>query len=86
MDRATTHRSKLVRKTFGKNKNAEFIYLPKASPYLNASEQCWCRGKNDLLNSEYDETFEDRCKAVSKYLRAIRFDLDVHKYLNRKTS
>ena len=86
LDRASTHRSKLVRKAFGKNKNIEFIYLPKASTYLNASEQCWNRGKRDLLNSEYYETFEDMRKAVSTYLRTVRFDLDVHRYLNRKTS
>ena len=85
-DRASTHRSKLARKIFGRNKNVEFIYLPKASPYLNASEQCWNGGKRDLLNSEYYETFEDMRKAVSTYLRTVRFDLDVHKYLNRKTS
>jgi len=86
LDRAPTHRSRLARKTFGKNKNVEFIYLPKASPYLNASEQCWHRGKNDLLNSEYYETFDSMRKAVSAYLRTVRFDLDVHKYLSRKTS
>ncbi|MCE2498908.1 MAG: transposase [Nitrosopumilaceae archaeon] len=40
LDRASTHRSKLARKTFDKNKNVELIYLPKASPYLNTSEQC----------------------------------------------
>ena len=56
LDRASTHRSKLARKIFDRNKNVEFIYLPKASSYLNASEQCWNRGKRDLLNSEYYET------------------------------
>ncbi|MCE2498978.1 MAG: transposase [Nitrosopumilaceae archaeon] len=66
LDRASTYRSKLARKAFGKNKNVEFIYLPKASPYLNVSEQCWNKGKRDLLNSEYYETFEDMRK------RAIR--------------
>jgi len=65
---------------------SKVLYLPKASPYLNASEQCWRRGKNDLLNSEYYETFDNMRKAVSEYLRTVRFDLDVHKYLNRKTS
>lgn len=53
LDRAPTHRSRLARKAFGKNRNVEFIYLPKASLYLNASEPCRNRGKRDLLNSEY---------------------------------
>ncbi|MDE0267241.1 MAG: transposase [Thaumarchaeota archaeon] len=40
LDRAPTHCSKLARAAFGRNRNVEFICLPKASPYLNASEQC----------------------------------------------
>ena len=86
LDGASTHRSRLTRETFGGNKNVEFIYLPTASPYLNASEQCWNRGKRDLMNSEYYETFDDMRKAVSTYLRTIRFGLDIHRYLNRKAS
>ena len=86
LDRAPTHRSRRARKTFDRSRNVEFIYLPKASPYLNASEQCWNRGKRDLLNSEHYETFGVMCKAVSTYFRTIRFDLDVHKYLNGKAS
>ena len=45
LDGAPTHRSKLARKAFGKNKNIEFTYLPKASQYLSASEQCRLGGK-----------------------------------------
>ncbi len=86
LDGASTHRSRLTREAFGGNKNVELIYLPTASPYLNASEQCWNRGKRDLMNSEYYETFDDMRKAVSTYLRTIRFDLDIHRYLNRKAS
>ena len=52
LDKAPTHRSRLAREAVGRNRNVEVIYLPKASPYLNASEQCWNRGKRNLLNSE----------------------------------
>ena len=45
LDRAPTHRSKLARKAFGKNKNVEFTYLPEAPRYVNASEPCWPGGK-----------------------------------------
>ena len=85
LDRAPTHHSRRASRAFGKNRNVEFIYLSKASLYLNATEQCWNRGKRDLLNSEHYETFDIMRKAVSIYLRIIRFDLDVH-YLNRKAS
>ena len=50
---------------------------PRGSPYLNASKQCWRMGKNDLLNSEYYEIFDNTRKAISEHLRAVWFDLDV---------
>ena len=86
LDKASAHRSKLLKRKFGKNKNIKFIYLPTASPYLNPSEQCWNKGKNKIMNSEYYESFADLCNAVSKYYRTTRFNLDVYKYVNRKTS
>ena len=86
MDRASTHRSKMMKKKFGKNKNLQIIYLPRASPYLNASEHCWSRGKHDVMNSEYYPTFEDMRNAVSKYYRTTKFNLDLLAYFNRKTS
>lgn len=86
VDGASPHRSKLLKETFGKNKNIKFILLPKASSYLNASEQCWQRGKKVLLDSEYYESFDDMRNAISKYYRTATFNLDIYKFLNRKTS
>ena len=86
MDRASTHRSKMMKKKFGKNKNLKIIYLPRASPYLNASEHCWGRGRHDVMNSEYYATFEDMRNAVSEYYRTTKFNLDIFAYLDRKTS
>ena len=86
LDKASAHRSKLLKQKFGKNKNIKFIYLPTASPYLNPSEQCWSKGKNKIMNSEYYESFADLRNAVSKYYRTTRFSLDVYKYINRKAS
>ena len=41
MDRASTHRAKLVRRLLWENKNIRIIYLSKGSLYLNAVEKCW---------------------------------------------
>ena len=86
LDKATTHRSKLLKEAFGKNRNVKFIYLPTASPYLNPAEQCWSKGKNEIMNSEYHETFVALRNKVSEYYRTTRFNLDIYKYINRKTS
>ncbi|MDE0091600.1 MAG: IS630 family transposase [Thaumarchaeota archaeon] len=84
--KASAHRSKMLRKKFGKNKNIKFIYLPTASPYLNPAEQCWSKGKNEIMNSEYRETFADLRNRVSEYYRTTKFNFDIYKYINRKTS
>ena len=84
MDRASPHRAKLVKKLLRENKNIRVIYLPKGSPYLNATEECWHQGKRVLLVSEYYRTFADMCKAISLYYRTARFKLDILKYANRK--
>ena len=84
VDRASPHRAKLVRKLLRKNKNIRIIYLPKGSPYLNAVEECWRRGKQVLLVSEYYKTFTDMCSAISTYYRTARFTLDILKFANRK--
>ena len=85
-DRASPHRAKLVRKLLWENKNIRIIYLPKGSPYLNAVEECWRRGKQVLLVSEYYKTFTDMCSAISTYYRTARFTLDILKFANRKAA
>ena len=72
-DRASPHRTKLVRKLLWENKNIRIIYLPKGLPYLNAVEECWRRGKQVLLISEYYKTFVDMCRPPAG--RADRFFL-----------
>ena len=85
-DRAFPHRAKLVRKLLWENKNIRIIYLPKGSPYLNAVEECWRRGKQVLLASEYYRTFVDMCSAVITYYRTMRFKLDILKFTHRKAT
>lgn len=63
------------------------VHLPARGPAVpQRLGAMLARGKNDLLNPKYYETFGNMRRAVSTYLRTIRFDLDVHKYLNGKTS
>ena len=84
-DRAPQHRSRHVREFLRKNKNVKIMYFPKGSPYLNAVEECWRQGKRRLLVSEYYRTFSDMCMAISTYYRTARFNLELIKYVNKKT-
>ena len=82
-DGASPHRAKLVKKLPRENKNIRIIYLPKGSPYLNAVEECWRRGKQVLPVSEYYQTFADMCNAIITYYRTVRFKLDIVRYASR---
>ena len=84
-NRASPHRSRLVRKFLRANRNVRILYFPKSSPHLNVVEECWHQGKRILLVSEYYRTFSDMCRAVSTYYRTARFNLELLKYANRKT-
>ena len=86
VDKASPHRAKSVKELLWENKNIKIIYLPKRSPYLNAVEKCWRRGKQVLLVSEYYKTFTDMCSAISTYYRTARFTLDILKFANRKAA
>ena len=46
-DRASPHRSRLVRKFLHANRNVRILYFPKGSPHLNAVEECWHQGKRN---------------------------------------
>ncbi len=85
-DRASPHRAKSVRKLLRENRNIRIIYLPKGSPYLNAVEECWRRGKQVLPVSEYYRTFADMCNAVITYYRTARFKLGILKFAHRKAA
>ena len=84
-DRAPQHRSKTVREFLRTNKNIKIIYFPKGLSYLNAVEECRRQGKRRLLVSEYYRTFSDMCRAVSTYYRTARLNLELIKYVHKKT-
>lgn len=83
-DRASPHRSKDVEKFLKENPDVKLAYFPKGSPYLNAAEVPWYRGKRDVSVSEFYPTRDDMNKAISSYFRTTRHHLDVMKYINRK--
>ncbi|MGC1930090.1 MAG: hypothetical protein WA667_14035 [Candidatus Nitrosopolaris sp.] len=60
-------------------------YLPKGSPGFSAVEECWRKGKDDLL-SRYYPKFQNRKKAIAGYYRTKRFRLDITNYLLRSTT
>ena len=84
-DRAPQHRLRLVKEFLRKNRNVKIMYFPKGSPYLNAVEECWRQGKRRLLVSEYYRNFSDMCVAISTYYQTARFNLELMKYVNKKT-
>ena len=83
-DRARQHRSKKVLEYLEGNKDAiRMVCLPKGSPEFNAVEECWRRGKHDLLVSKCHPKFTDLKSTISRYYGTRRFNLDVAKYLLR---
>jgi transposase len=86
VDRATQHRSKIVKKYLQRNEDSLKIeYLPVGSPEFNAVEECWKQGKYDLL-SNYYPNFQSLRNMISQYYRTKRFGLDIKKYLLRSTN
>lgn len=86
-DRARPHQSNKIKEYLEKNKDSlKIIYLPKGSPEFNAVEECWRQGKYDLLVSKYYPGFDDLKSSIAKYYRTRHFNLDIVKYLLRKSN
>lgn len=86
VDRATQHRSRLVKEYLQRNKGTIRIeYFPAGSPYLNAVEECWRQGKYNVLSNYYSD-FSNIKQSISQYYRTRRFNLDIKKYLFRSTN
>jgi len=85
LDRATQHRSKVVEEYFQQNiETMKVEYFPTGSSFLNAVEECWRQGKDNIL-SNYYSSFSQVKQAISNYYRKRRFNLDIKKYLFRST-
>ena len=86
-DRARQHQSNKIKEYLEKNKDSvRIFYLPKGSPEFNAVEECWRQGKYDLLVSKYYPRFDDLKLSIAKYYRTRHFNLDIVKYLLRKSN
>jgi transposase len=86
VDRATPHRSKIVKKYLYRNKdNMKIEYFPIGSPEFNAVEECWKQGKHMIL-SNYYPNFQSLRNMISQYYRTKRFNLNIKKYLVRSTN
>lgn len=85
VDRATQHRSKIVKEYLKRNEeNIRIEYFPVGSPEFNAVEECWRQGKYNIL-SNYYSSFTYLKQVISQYYRKTRFNLDIKKYLLRST-
>jgi len=81
IDRATQHRSKMVKDFLQRNQDTvRMEYFPVGSPEFNVVEECWRQGKYNIL-SRYYPSFSDIKQAISHYFRTRRFNLDIIKYL-----
>ena len=85
LDRAAQHyRSSKVKKHLEESKGVIRVeYLPKGSPGLSAVEECWRKGKDELLVSRYYSKFRNLKKTIAEYYRTKRFRLDITNYLLR---
>ena len=83
LDKASVHKSNLVKEYLRDNPDVKLIWLPKGSPYLNMIEQCWKQSKYALLVSQYYESFVVMHDAVSEYFRLTKFNLDIKDYIYR---
>ena len=86
VDRATQHRSTLVKEYLQRNTDViRMEYFPVGLPLLNAVEECWRQGKDNILSRNSYTNFSDIKQAISNYYRTKRFNLDIKKYLFRST-
>ena len=84
-DRATQHRSGIVREYLQRNSDTTRIeYFPVGSPEFNAVEECWRQGKYSIP-SNCPHSLSHLKEMISQYYRTRRFSLDIKKYLFRST-
>ncbi len=81
MDRATQHRSRIVKEYLQRNlETIRMEYFPVGSPEFNAVEECWRQGKCSIL-SNCPHSLSHLKEMTSQYYRTRRFKLDIKKLL-----
>lgn len=81
VDRAPQHRAHIVQEKL-KELGIEMLFLPRATPELNAAEECWRQSKKDMLKVPY-VTIGKLRDTITAYYDFRQFDLDIYKYLMR---
>ena len=85
VDRATQHRSRMVKEYLQRNSETiRMEYFPVGLPLLNAVEECWRQGKCNIL-PRYYSGFSHLKQTISNFYRTRRFNLDIKKDLFRST-
>ena len=83
VDRATQHRSRMVKECLQRNLETTGIgYFPVGLPLSNAVEECWRQGKCNILSRCYSG-FSHLKQTISNLYRTRRFNLDIKKCLFR---
>ena len=83
VDRAPQHRALTVKNTLRKLRGIRLAFLPRATPELSASEECWRQSKPDLLGVPY-VTIGSLRKKVTEYFENKVFGLNIYNWLMRK--
>ena len=85
MDSAPQHTAKIVKEFLKENSDIRVIWLPTATPELSAIENYWRQAKRSVLVSEHYSTLQYMRHSMSEYFRTSRLDLDVMKFVQRKS-
>ena len=83
VDRAPQHTSKLVRKLLAEYNQIKLIYLQKDLPVSKWSKRVLASNKTET-SCLYYKIFSDMTDAISKYIRTVRFNLNIDDYIYRK--
>ena len=79
VDRATQHRSRMVREYLQRNlETIRIEYFPVGLPLLNAVEECWRQGECSIL-PRCCPGFPHLKQTISNFYRTRRFNLDIKK-------
>lgn len=84
IDRAPWHKTskKVQQYILSQKKCLKVYWFPSGWPELNPTEECWRQGKNgDDLGRTFQPTFLGFKKAITKYYRTKRFNLNLERYL-----
>ena len=83
LDKATYHKKEARVVAFFKahRSSIRLRWFPSGFPEANPVEECWKQGKSSVLGSTFYDSFDDFKKAVTKYYRTKKFNLDLYEYL-----